>query len=376
MSFSKHQLAFLALVRAGLWEKEVRLLSFESFSFDDVYRLAEEQAVVGLVAAGLEHLGDVKAPQDLVLQIVGETLQFEQQNLELNKFIERLIKKLHRDGIESLLVKGQGIAQCYERPFWRITGDVDLFLDHTNYRKAASILPSIASDVEKEQLDVLHLGMTIDGWVVELHGTLHSQLGERIDGLIDSIQAEIFKNKKVRIWKNGETEVMLPAADNDVIFVFTHILQHFYNGGIGVRQLCDWCRLLWTYRTKIDYNLLESRLEKMEIMDEWKAFAAFAVDWLGMPKEVMPLYSPDKKWQKKANGILSIIFKSGNMGHNRDKSYRQDASFVKRKMMTLYYITSDSINNFRLFPKNAIRIWWLIMKKSISIAVKETAVCI
>ena len=280
MVLTKHQLAFLALLKAGLWEKEVRLLPYDGFSFDEVYRLAEQQSVVGLVAAGLEHLSDVKAAQGLVLQIVGQTLQFEQQNQEMNKFIERLIKKLRKDGIETLLVKGQGIAQCYERPFWRATGDVDLFLDYANYRKAASILPSIACDVEKEQLDVLHLGMTIDGWEVELHGTLHSQLGERIDGLIDSIQAETFENNKVRAWKNGETEMMLPVADNDVIFVFTHILQHFYNGGIGVRQVCDWCRLLWTYRTEIDYNLLESRLEMMGIMNEWKAFAAFSVDWL------------------------------------------------------------------------------------------------
>lgn len=309
MVFRKHQLAFLALVRAGLWEKDVRLLSYSDLCFDDVYRLAEEQSVVGLVAAGLEHLSDVKAPQDLVLQIVGDTLQFEQQNQEMNKFIERIIKKLRSDGIETLLVKGQGIAQCYERPFWRATGDVDLILDYENYRKASIILPSISSDVKKEQLDVLHLGMTIDGWVVELHGTLHSQLGERIDGLLDIniIQADTFENKKVRVWENGETEVMLPASDNDVIFVFTHILQHFYNGGIGLRQVCDWCRLLWTYRNDLDSLLLESRLEMMGIMNEWKAFAAIAVDWLGMPKDIMPLYSSEKSGRKRQTEFFPLF---------------------------------------------------------------------
>ena len=39
MSFFKHQLAFLALVRAGLWEKEARLLPFDGFSFCDLYQL-------------------------------------------------------------------------------------------------------------------------------------------------------------------------------------------------------------------------------------------------------------------------------------------------------------------------------------------------
>ena len=53
---SNHK-AFLALVRAGLWEEEVQLSSFGDIDYKEVYRLAEEQAVVGLVVAGFEHVG-------------------------------------------------------------------------------------------------------------------------------------------------------------------------------------------------------------------------------------------------------------------------------------------------------------------------------
>ena len=34
----------------------------------------------------------------------------------------------------------------------------------------------------------------------------------------------------------------------------------------------------------------------MGLMSEWKAFAAVAVDWLGMPVEAIPLYSSNRKW--------------------------------------------------------------------------------
>ena len=50
------QQAFFALVRAGLWEKEVRLLPYGEVDYSEVMRLAQEQAVVGLVAAGLGHV--------------------------------------------------------------------------------------------------------------------------------------------------------------------------------------------------------------------------------------------------------------------------------------------------------------------------------
>lgn len=44
----------------------------------------------------------------------------------------------------------------------------------------------------------------------------------------------------------------MPRAEEDVVYVFAHILQHFFKGGIGLRQICDWCRLLYTYRDSLN----------------------------------------------------------------------------------------------------------------------------
>ena len=63
--------AFFALLRAGLWEKDVCLTGFGKIDYDRILLLAEEQSVVGLVAAGLEHVADVKVPKEVVLQFVG-----------------------------------------------------------------------------------------------------------------------------------------------------------------------------------------------------------------------------------------------------------------------------------------------------------------
>lgn len=48
-----------------------------------------------------------------------------------------------------------------------------------------------------------HLGMTIDPWVVELHGRLYSGLSGRIERELDEVQRETFANGRVRIWKDG-----------------------------------------------------------------------------------------------------------------------------------------------------------------------------
>ena len=111
--------AFFELVRAGLWENEVRLSNYKNIDFAEVYRLAEEQSVIGMVAAGIDHVVDVKVPQVWALQFAGQTIQLEQRNKAMNQFIADLIAKMREADIYTLLVKGQGIAQCYERPLWR-----------------------------------------------------------------------------------------------------------------------------------------------------------------------------------------------------------------------------------------------------------------
>lgn len=68
-------------------------------------------------------------------------------------------------------------------------------------------------------------------------------------------------------------------------------------------------------------KLLKRRLTKMGLMREWKAFAALSVDYLGIPVEALPLYASDRKWSRKASRILSFVLETGNIGHNRDKSY-------------------------------------------------------
>ena len=117
--------AFFILVQAGLWERDVCLSQFGEVDYNDVLRLAEEQSVVGLVAAGLEHVADIKLPKEEVLQFVGQALQLEQQNKAMNSFIAKLVNKMRQAGIYTLLVKGQSVAKNYEKPLWRACGDVD-----------------------------------------------------------------------------------------------------------------------------------------------------------------------------------------------------------------------------------------------------------
>lgn len=363
-----NQDAFLALVRAGLWEKDIRLSIYGEIDYQIIYKLAEEQSVVGLVAAGLEHIQDVKVPKEDALQFVGRALQIEQRNIEMNSFISALVEKMRKAGIYTILIKGQGIAQCYEKPFWRSCGDVDLLLSEDNYSKAQVFLNALAESVEKESGK--HQGMTIGSWIVEIHGDQHCGLSARMDKRIDDVQREIFYGGNVRSWMNGKTTVFLPSPDNDILLIFTHFLKHFYKGGLGMRQICDWCRLLWTFRFMIDKALLEERLMKMNLMSEWKAFAAYAVEYIGMPAEEIPLYEATDRWRRKAKRINAFIMSVGNMGHNREMNCRGRRSFIGRKVVSFNWRMADFLNHALIFPLDTLRFFPTIVYNGLRLATK------
>ena len=358
---NNNQQAFFEILRAGLWEREARLSAFYSVDYAAILRLAKEQSVVGLVAAGLEHVQDVKVPREVALTFAGATLQIEQRNKAMNAFVAGLIEQLRADDVYALLVKGQGIAQCYERPLWRSAGDVDLLLDDAGYEKAKKLLLPLATRVESEFTFMKHVGMTLDGWVVELHGTLHSRLSRRIDNEIDKVQESVWSYGEFRVWHNGDTDVYLPAPDADVFFVFTHFLHHFFLEGLGLRQICDWCRLLGTFAGEIDVRLLERRLLDARLMSEWRAFAALAVDWLGMPAAAMPLYCGDSRWSRKGDRILADVLRKGNFGRNERGYSGLQRAYLVRKFVSAWRHLGELLRHLFIFPWDSVRFFGRVL---------------
>lgn len=351
---NSNQLVFFSLLRAGLWEQPVHIPEWENVDFNAVYELADEQSVVGLVAAGLEHVQGRKVTKLQALPFLKKVFAQESRNAEMNCFIAALFERLREKGIYSLLVKGQGIGQCYERPQWRSAGDVDLLLDENNYQKAKAYLLPLSSFVDHEYLDRFHLALTIGSWTVELHGSMRSSRLGRVNSCIDAAQEDSFRNSNVRVWRDGETDVFLPAVDNDIIFVFTHILQHFFAGGIGLRQICDWCRLLWTYRDEIDRSLLGSRLIGVRLKSEWEVFASLAVNYLGMPADAIPFYRKSTSLDRKADRLMNHILRTGNFGQNRDMSYVKKYPYLIRKLISFYRVSMDAIYRLGVFPIDTV----------------------
>ena len=326
------QTVFLELVKAGLWgngNPDIRIDG--TTDWEDVYRLATEQSVLGLVLAGLEH-SDVKPPKVLLLQWIGEVQMIEQRNKAMNAFVAEAIGALREQDIYALLVKGQGIAQCYEKPLWRPSGDIDLFLSKDNYGKAVSFFKNRYSKYKNGGQYSKEYVFYTDQWMIEVHGSLRTCLSSRIDTVVDTVQKSVFYSGNVRSWDNNGTLVFLPAPTEDVFLVFTHFIKHFYKEGMSLRQLCDWCRLLWTYRGSLNYGNLELWITKSGLMGEWKVFYNLASRYLGMPDSDSRLMAHNSRFDKKAEKLMEFIL--GGYSGNKFK---------------------DTLHIARIFPWKALR---------------------
>lgn len=354
--------AFFALLRAGLWgdgNSELRIEGTTGWNY--VYQLAHEQSVQGIVLQGLEELRakniELRVPQTLLLQWIGEVQMIEQQNKDMNAFVAELIENLKESDVYAILVKGQGVAQCYEKPLWRCSGDIDLLLSNDNYLKAKSALIPVASEVANEDVMTKHQALVINGFDVELHGKMPFTLSMRVEHGIDDVLEDLFCRGSVKSWDCNGTQVFLPSPDNDVILVFTHFLHHFFIEGVGLRQICDWCRLLYTYVDSLNYELLESRIHNMGLMTEWKAFYNLASRYLGMPDLGSDLTIYDSRFDKKADRIMGLVLKSGNFGHNKDLSYRLRFSGLTYKIVAAWRRFLDFCRFAAIFPLDAPRFY-------------------
>lgn len=360
--------AFLALAATGLWGRSVKN-AFEEWGrvdWDRVIQLAREQALVGIVASAFD-AGDLGfelqdgMDRSLSKALAKKVYSIEQRNLKMYSFVEKLFEKFEANGLHPVLLKGQGVAQSYLNPLRRNPGDVDVLLAPGEYEIARMLLLDKASKVIADCFDIKQTALVLSGFIVELHGALRLFLGKKIEAEMDSLHNQIFAQQKFRtvdfsgLIGSPESgyKVKLPEINIDVLYVFCHILQHFFTGGIGLRQVCDLCRLLYCYRDEIDKIWLKSELQKLGFMAEWKAFGAMAVDYLGMKAEYVPFYDLSSKWHRKARRIMAYILSTGNMGKNRDQSYKKKYPYLVKKLISLTKIISNFWHLARIFPGNA-----------------------
>ena len=215
--------------------------------WQELYSFASKQAILGLCFEGIERLGKEYPEElkqnpigrELLMNWMGKAQQIRRQNMKVNVVAGKLFSMLRLDGLRCCILKGQGNALMYPNPYSRTPGDIDVWIDASRERimEYAQKKFELGDDIRLQ-----HLETSLDGVPVELHffpcsmnnPIYHARLQNWFKRNAD------LQCSNVVSLPDGAGDIAIPTSAFNVIYQLTHLYHHFFDEGIGMRQIIDY----------------------------------------------------------------------------------------------------------------------------------------
>ena len=268
--------------------------------------------------------------------------RIKQQNAKINKELLWFVDKCKKVGLECLVVKGQTLAALYLKPELRQSGDIDFLLptdldNNLNLNKVFSGA-GIPDKLSEKEFAFSHNDITYE---------LHCRLIDFGCKKHQKLWAEMETwelNQRCYVKVNGVDARTLSPTMN-AAYLFVHLFFHLIREGVSLRQFCDWAVFLHAYHEEINRQNLADFIQRLDMLNGYKAFGSILVDELGLPEDDFPVIitEDDRRWKKL---ILDDVFRGGNFG----KQNHQAKSVLGYKFETMRLSVRNSFRYYRLAP--------------------------
>ena len=330
-----------------------------------LYEFASKQAMLGVCFDGIERLGK-EYPEVLRLNPIGRDVlmawmakaqQIRRLNMNVNGVAAKLYSMLKEDGLRCCILKGQGNALMYGNPYLRNPGDVDVWVNASR----EVIMEYGRRNFELEDdIRYQHLETTMDGVPVELH-------------FMPCVMNNPIYNARLQKWfrrnadlqcsnvvelPDGVGEIAVPTTAFNVVYQLCHLYHHFFDEGIGMRQMVDYYYVLvkseeervkncTATEGKANVTSLQRELKSLGL---WKFAGAVMYVLhvvLGLPEERMIRPMDVKRGEL----LLSEILNGGNFG----KHFTKYGHFTQQGMAKKYFLKIWRNMHFvRYYPAEAL----------------------
>lgn len=292
------------LLRLGLGnstpEKEdISLLrGFTKAQWEALEETAQSQGVAGIVLDGIDSiqfsgLQLSGLPKRLRLEWIGQVLQnYETRNMQQLLVIDSVQKEWAKEGIRTMIMKGQAMGTYYPEPKHRSPGDIDcyLFYDNDNvndnrswgdaYRKGNEVAKSFADSVDEGWYK--HSQIFFGGQMLENHQYfVHTREGESSKEL-NQLLVDQLKGDSSRFGLLSTTSALLPPPMFNALFLTYHALTHFLEEGLKLKQILDWAMFLKRDADKVDWNEFNRQCDNYHMHRFADVMTDIAVRYLGI----------------------------------------------------------------------------------------------
>jgi hypothetical protein len=317
MDFVKEEIFFEVIqVAIGFRKSLNRIFTEEEWRF--VFSMVQRQAVIGLTYEAVKKLSfeneKQKPPLAILLNWVAIAEQVAGQNKILNCHCVNVLKDLKKAGFQCCILKGQGNALMYPNPLSRNTGDIDVLIRNANKED----LLNYVLNKNVTGYHYHHVEYVEEGSPVELHfhacsmnnPTYHYRLNNWLT--LEAEKSNIWDNQ-VKL-PNNVGDISIPTIEYNLIFQLAHMMHHFFDEGIGLRQMIDYYYLLRNAKDDV-----RSKMEDVRATLKYLNLYKFAGAVMYIMKEVLGL---DEQYlivpvdERRGKTLLNEILKGGNFGHH------------------------------------------------------------
>lgn len=316
--------SFLEFVRAAV-DETCQPPDLKDVDWEELFNFSKQQAIVGVMFDLVQRLGGKEAgvPRQLLLKWYAQVEKIQKRNESVDKCAVQLIQQLGQKGFRCCMLKGQGNALMYPCPSKRISGDIDLLLipenlsghpkDEAARRKV--IMAFVRKAFPKTPMRFQHVEFpVIKGLSVELHFVpctmnnpiyhrrMQQWFGERVD-----LQCQ----NKVEL-PGGVGSVPVPTVEFNVVYQLSHLMHHFFDEGIGLRQMMDYYYLLLKVQKdgRCQLDNLGSTLKYLNLYRFAGAVMYVMQEAFGMSEELL-LVPVD---ERRGKTLMKEILHGGNFG--------------------------------------------------------------
>jgi hypothetical protein len=328
--------AFFVLLRAGLWNRDPDLECFPLSPevWKQVYVLANKQTVSGIIYDGIMRLPvDYFPPKNLLLKWTVLIASIEDRNKKMNRCVGELYAFFVENGIEVILVKGQGIATHYDNPLRRVCGDIDWFFpDRASFDRANRLIEEKQITVKKD----IGFGTSYvwGDFVIEHHLLLLDITNPFLSGYLHRLRQREYLRPVYFNTEGQKITSLSPILTH--LSVNLHILKHLLSFGISLRQVCDSARICYAYHDEEERNLLKGIYKKVGVYNWIQLLNRSLVDYLGMPEEYLPFPLSSRQ---KTDGMMWDILRGGNFGRYGDPfSKEREKPQIEKKHVWLHVL--------------------------------------
>ena len=307
------------------------------FCFDGIERLTKEFS---------EELKQNSIERDLLMTWMGAAQQIRRQNMKVNDVAGKLFSMLREDDFRCCILKGQGNALMYPNPYSRNPGDIDVWVNAS--REQITVYAKkhfkLGDDIRFH-----HLETTMDGVPVELHffpcsmnnPFYHARLQKWFKRNAD------LQCSNVVSLPDGIGEIAIPTTAFNVIYQLTHLYHHFFDEGIGMRQIIDYYYVVNNDELLVIRDTLQRELKYLGL---WKFAGAVMYvlhEALGLSEEKMTVPMDEKRGKL----LLAEILNGGNFG----KHFTKYGHFTQQGMAKKYFLKIWRNMHFvRYYPAEAL----------------------